>query len=93
MKINETKDGTIIEVFVKPNQPKFKIATENDEILISSTEEPVKGKVNKEIIKQLSKLFHAKVELASGSTSRHKTLLIKDAKKTEIEQLLHNQSL
>jgi len=92
MKINETKDGTIIEVFVKPNQPKFKIATENDEILISSTEEPVKGKVNKEIIKQLSKLFHAKVELTSGSTSRHKTLLIKDAKKTEIEQLLHNQS-
>jgi uncharacterized protein (TIGR00251 family) len=92
MKINETKDGTIIEVFVKPNQPKFKITTENDEILISSTQEPVKGKVNKEIIKQLSKLFHAKVELTSGSTSRHKTLLIKDAKKTEIEQLLHNQS-
>jgi len=93
MKLTETKDGTIIEVFVKPNQPKFKITTENDEILISSTEEPVKGKVNKEIIKQLSKLFHAKVELTSGSTSRHKTLLIKNIKKTEAEQLLHNQSL
>jgi uncharacterized protein (TIGR00251 family) len=93
MKITETKDGTIIEVFVKPNQPKFKITITNDEILISSTQEPVKGKVNKEIIKQLSKLFHAKVELTSGSTSRHKTLLIKNIKKTEAEQLLHNQSL
>ena len=92
MKINETKDGTIIEVFVKPNQPKFKITTENDEILISSTEEPVKGKVNKEIIKELSKLFHAKVELVSGSTSRQKLLLIKDVKKTEVEQLLHHEN-
>ena len=92
MKINENKDGTIIEVFVKPNQPKFKITIDNNEILVSSTEEPVKGKVNKEIIKQLSRLFHAKVELVSGSTSRHKTLLIKGTKKTEAEQLLHNQS-
>ena len=92
MKLIEPKDGTIIEAFVKPNQPKFKITIANDEILISSTEETVKGKVNKEIIKELSRLFHAKVELVSGSTSRHKTLLIKNTKKTQIEQLLHNQS-
>jgi uncharacterized protein (TIGR00251 family) len=93
MKINETKDGTIIEVFVKPNQPKFKITIDNDEILISSTEEPVKGKVNKEIIKELTKLFHTNIALISGSTSRKKLLLIKDAKKTEVEQLLHRENL
>ena len=92
MKLTENKDGTVIEVFVKPNQPKFNVKIDGEEIIVFSTEEPVKGKVNKEIIKELSKLFHAKVELTSGSTSRHKTLLIKDAKKTEIEQLLHNQS-
>jgi uncharacterized protein (TIGR00251 family) len=92
MKITETKDGAIIEVFVKPNQPKFKITITNDEILVFSTEEPVKGKVNKEIIKELSKLFHAKVELVSGSTSRQKLLLIKDVKKTEVEQLLHHEN-
>ena len=92
MKLTETKDGVIIEVFVKPNQPKFKITIANDEILFFSTEEPVKGRVNKELIKELSRLFHAKVELVSGSTSRHKTLLIKNTKKTQIEQLLHNQS-
>jgi uncharacterized protein (TIGR00251 family) len=66
MKLTETKDGIIIEVFVKPNQPRFRIEVD-DEIVVFSTEEPVKSKVNKEIIKQLSKLFHAKVELVSGA--------------------------
>jgi uncharacterized protein (TIGR00251 family) len=91
MKIIETKDGTIIEVFVKPNQPKFKVAIDGDEILVFSTEEPVKGKVNKELIKELSKLFHAKVELVSGLTSRQKQLLIKDITKNQIEKLLRNE--
>jgi uncharacterized protein len=91
MKLTETKDGTIIEVFVKPNQPKFKVAIDGDEILIFSTEEPVKGKVNKELIKELTKFFHTKVELISGATSKQKQLLIKNADKTEVDRLLHEQ--
>jgi uncharacterized protein (TIGR00251 family) len=89
MRINETKDGTIIEVFVKPNSPKFNVTIDGDEILVFSTEEPVKGKVNKELIKELSRLFHAKVELVSGSTSRQKQFLIKGVGKNQVEQLLH----
>jgi uncharacterized protein len=89
MKINETKDGIIIEVFVKPNSPKFNVTIDDDEILVSSTAEPVKGKVNKELIKELSKLFHAKVELVSGATSRQKQFLIKGIGKKQVEQLLH----
>jgi len=87
MKIIETKDGTVIEVFVKPNQPKFDIKIDGDEIVVFSTQEPVKGKVNKEIIKELTKRFHTKVELVSGSTSRQKQLLIKGLKKSEVELL------
>jgi uncharacterized protein (TIGR00251 family) len=88
MKLTETKDGIIIEVFVKPNQPRFRIEVD-DEIVVFSTEEPVKSKVNKEIIKQLSKLFHAKVELVSGAVSKQKQLLVKGVEKSEIERLLH----
>ena len=91
MKTNETKNGTIIEVFVKPNQPKFNIKIEGDEIIISCTEEPIKGKVNKEIIKELSKRFHAKVELVSGATSKQKRLLVACAAKKEVEQLLNTK--
>jgi uncharacterized protein (TIGR00251 family) len=89
MKLTETKDGTVIEVFVKPNQPKFAVKIDGDEIIVFSTEEPVKGKVNKEIIKELAKLFHAKVELVSGATSRQKQLLIRGMMKPEVERLLH----
>jgi uncharacterized protein (TIGR00251 family) len=92
MKITETKDGVIIEIFVKPNQPKFKLTIDGDEILVFSTEEPVKSKVNKELIKELSKLFHAKVELVSGLTSRQKQLLITGIKKNKAEQLLRKKS-
>ncbi len=53
MKLVETKDGIIIEIFVKTKQPSFKVMVDGDEILVFSSEEPVKGRVNKEIIKQL----------------------------------------
>lgn len=91
MKLTETKDGTIIEVFVKPNQPKFSVKIDGDEIIIFCTEEPIKGKVNKELIKELSKLFHAKVELVSGATSKQKRLLVTGVAKNEVEQLLNTK--
>jgi uncharacterized protein (TIGR00251 family) len=92
IKITENKEGTIIEVFVKPNQPKFNVKIDGDEIIIFCTEEPVKGKVNKELIKEFSKLFHAKIEIISGLTSKQKRLLIKNISKNEVEPLLHAEN-
>ena len=89
MKLTEAKDGTVIDVSVKPNQPRFEVKIDGDEILVFSTDEPVKGKVNKEILKGLSRLFHAEVELISGATSKQKRLLVKGVEKNEIERLLH----
>ena len=86
--ISETKDGTIIEIYVKPNSQKFEVTVEDDEIVVRCTEEPVKGKVNKELVKGLSKLFHRKVEITSGFTSKQKKLLIKGACKSEVERIL-----
>lgn len=91
MKITETKNGTVIEVFVKTNQPKFNIKADGDEIIVFCTEKPVKGKVNKEIIKELSKLFHAQIEIISGLTSKQKRLLITGAAKSEMEHLLNSK--
>ena len=93
MKLTETKNGTIIEAFVKPNSAKFEVTVEGDEIVVRCTEEPVKGKVNKELIKELTRLFHNKVELVSGATSKQKKLLIKNVKKNEVEQFLLNAGL
>ena len=93
MSINETKDGIIITIFVKPNSPKFKVEFDGDKIIVHSTEEPIKGKVNKEIIKEFSKLFHTKVEIVFGLSSKQKKLFIKGGERKEIEHLLQNEEL
>ncbi len=93
MSITQTKDGVIITILVKPNAPKFKIELDDNEIVVHSTEEPVKGKVNKEIIKEFTKLFHTKVEIVFGLTSKQKKLLIKGVERKEIEHLLQNEEL
>jgi uncharacterized protein len=88
MSIIETKDGVILTIFVKPNSPIFKVDYHGEEIVVYSTEEPVRGKVNKEIIKELSKLLHTRVEFASGLTSKQKQLIVKSMDKLQVEQLL-----
>ena len=90
MKISETKDGTLIEVFVKPRSAKFETVINNDEILVFCTEDPVKGRVNKELVKQFSRLFHSKIEIVSGLTSKQKRLLVKDVGKSEVERILYS---
>jgi len=92
MRITETKDGAILEVFVKPKSTKFEVTLEGDEVVVRCTEEPVKGKVNKELLKALSKLFHTNVELVSGATSRQKRLLLKDIEKSEVARILRNKN-
>ena len=88
MSVVETKDGVVLTIFVKPNSPKFKIELDGDEIVVYCTEEPAKGKVNKEILKEFTKLLHVKVELASGFTSKEKHLSVKGIGKQQAEQIL-----
>lgn len=90
MKIQKKKQGVILEVYVKPRSKEFKIVAEGEEIIVFCKEEPVRGKVNKELIKQLSGILHKNVKLVSGFTSKQKKVLIKDAEKSEVEHaLLH----
>ena len=91
MSFYETKRGVILQVSVKPRSKAFRIVTEGDEIMVFCREEPVKGKVNKELVKELSRLFHKKVELVSGFASKQKKLLIRNAEGGEVEHLLFHK--
>ena len=48
----------------------------------------MKGKVNKELLKELSRFFGHKVELVSGFTSRQKRFLISGIETKQAEQIL-----
>lgn len=91
MSFYETKHGVILQVSVKPRSKEFEIVIEEDEIVVFCREEPVKGKVNKELVKEFSRLFHKRVELVSGFTSKQKKLLIRNAEGGEVEHLLFHK--
>jgi len=88
LSIKETKEGIILSIFVKPNAPKFKIELVETEMIVYSTEEPDKGKVNKEIMKEASKLFGCHAEIVAGVTSRKKLLLLRGANRVYVETCL-----
>ena len=88
MHINETKEGTILQVWVKPSSRTFKVVVNEDDVTVQCTEDPEKGKANRELINQLSKLFHKEVAIVSGASSKQKLVLIKGTSKSEVERLL-----
>ena len=92
MKLQETAHGVILDVHVKPNAKEFRVELDGDELVVSCREAPVKGRVNKELLKQFSRLFNRKVELISGVTSRQKRFLISDIEAEEVNRILASAS-
>ena len=48
----------------------------------------MKGRVNRELIRELSRLFKRRVEILSGFSSRQKKILIRDIDAEEVKQIL-----
>jgi len=88
MKLQKAPQGIIIFINVKPNSKQFQIKVEDDELVLLCKETPVKGKVNRELIKELSKLFKRRVEIVSGFSSRQKGALVKDIEEHQVLQVL-----
>ena len=92
MKLQETAQGVVLDVHVKPKSKKFRVEVDGEEVVVSCREAPVKGKVNRELLKQLSRLFNRRVELVSGFTSRQKRFLISDIGAEEAHRILASAS-
>ena len=88
MKLQETAEGVILDVHVKPKSEKFRVEVDGDEVVVSCREAPVKGKVNRELLKQFSRLFGRNVTLVSGFTSRQKRFLVSDIGAEEVNRVL-----
>jgi uncharacterized protein (TIGR00251 family) len=88
MKLWKTTEGTVLDVYVKPNSKAFQIQIDEREFVVFCRETPVKGKVNREVMKELSKLFKKRVEIISGFSSRQKKILVRDIEIKEVRQIL-----
>ena len=88
MKLQETERGIVIEILVKPKSKQFRVKIEGDEVIVFCREAPVKGKVNRELTKELSRLFKRRVQIISGFTSRQKKLLIADINTEAFHEIL-----
>jgi len=86
MKVQKTSGGVVIVVHVKPNSKQFRIVVESNELVVFCRETPVKGKVNRELVKELSRLFKRRVEILSGFSSRQKKILIRNIETKEVKQ-------
>jgi hypothetical protein len=88
MKLLKTDQGVVFNVYVKPDSREFKIEVEDDGLVVYCREAPVKGKVNKELVKELSSLFKRRIEIVSGFTSKQKKVLIKDISLDEVANVI-----
>jgi len=92
MKLLKTAQGVVLDVYVKPKSENFRVELDVDELVVSCREAPVKRKVNRELLKKLSRLFNRRVEIVSGFSSRKKKLLIRDIEVEEVNRILFSAS-
>jgi len=88
MELRQVSGGVVVEVFVKPNSKQFQLMVEGNMLVALCRESPVKGRVNKELIKELSKIFKKRVEIIAGFTSKQKEILIINTSKDEVNAIL-----
>lgn len=87
MELLQVKAGTLLEVQVKPRSKNFKIVV-NSVLIAFCTQSPVKGKANRELVRELSKIFRKKVEIISGFHSKRKKVLVHDTVEEEVREIL-----
>ncbi|MDH5449548.1 MAG: DUF167 family protein [Candidatus Bathyarchaeota archaeon] len=88
MRLQKTSGGVIVGTHVRPKSKQFRTVVEAGELVVFCRETPVRGKVNRELIKELSRLFGRRVEILSGFSSRQKKILIRDIEVEEVSNIL-----
>ena len=75
--MQKTLDGILIEARIKTGCSSFSIKKSEVKFLIEVSAPPVEGKANKEIVKEMKKIFKTDIEIVKGLKSKDKIILIK----------------
>lgn len=94
IRINETPDGIVFSIHVQPRASKNELCGEHDGALkVRLTSPPVEGAANKLCVEFFAKLLgvaKSKVSIISGEKSRHKTIRVAGASRSELLKLLES---
>lgn len=84
---------TILKAKIQTGKRDFGTAFDKDKdyLIVKATKQPDRGKANKEIVKELQKMFKADVEIVSGLKSRDKIIRI-TLPKEQILQIIETQT-
>lgn len=91
--ISQKDDDVLVDIEVTPNSKNFQFGEFNswrNRFELKIKEIPQKGKANKEIIKQISKLFNIDVGIFKGHKSSQKTLIFYNSNKEDIINKINN---
>ena len=90
--IRETSEGTLFKVFVQPRGSRNEwMGLHDDALKVKLTAPPVEGAANKmcmAFVAKSLKVPKSTVEIVHGQQSRSKMILVRAAKKKDIETLL-----
>jgi uncharacterized protein (TIGR00251 family) len=88
MELQKVSNGVVVAVFVKPNSKSFQLKVEGDELVVFCRESPVRGKANRELVKELSRIFKRRVDIVAGFASKQKRVLIADISIDQAREIL-----
>ena len=88
MEVQETDNGVIVSVRVRPNSGKFSLELKGDQLMLNLKSLPESGKANQEILSELPKLLRCDVRILSGQKSRKKLLLLEGISESELMALI-----
>jgi uncharacterized protein (TIGR00251 family) len=91
MEIQETPEGIIVKVRVKPSSPRFRLSRKQGTLILDVTNPPKEGKANQEILSQLPRLLRCEVRILSGHKTSNKLLLLKGITEGDLELVLETR--
>lgn len=89
------QEGAFIKVRVSTGAERFAVEGFDEwtgELRVRLKSQPVKGRANKELLAELSRLFDAKVELVSGAASSRKKIIVHGRSLLEAERQVRSWS-
>lgn len=78
---SQIKEGVLLQVTVKAGSKQQKVEIDDDRLLFFLRSPPTDNQANKELLKMLVRLTgisSSQIQIISGATSKHKTILLKN---------------